>query len=431
MERVNGEDWVDIGVGKRGFRDRNDDAGVAGTEITADFLNDVQEEVSAIIELADGLLNGATRNQAAEAIRSQAMNVRANLGSADALAITLAPAPGSLAAIQGMPIRIKTGAAVNGGAATLAVNAIAPAAIVTWSLQPLARGDLPKNSIIEVIPLGTQFVLVGPVYSEFRRRLTGDMTVWVRADGNDANDGSANTAGSAFQTVLGAWNQVRNYDTGGFVITIRIGQAGDYVGIFMGAGPANVRLLGAGSATNLECPAGQAYCILSAVQNLTIENIQVKATYTAAAQSVEAMVWAFAGSNVTCKDVLYWAAVAGRANLVDIYIEGSATVTQIGAPYLVGVGRKAHVYGSGRYTNSDGVNAVIYTSTGTITYSAGFCVMNSGGLALWTLADFTAVVATGPRYSATYGGRIFVYGAGGSFLPGSSAGSADSSSFYG
>lgn len=49
MDRINGADTVDIGSGRRGFRDENLVAGVTGTEVTADFLNAIQEEIIKIV----------------------------------------------------------------------------------------------------------------------------------------------------------------------------------------------------------------------------------------------------------------------------------------------------------------------------------------------------------------------------------------------
>lgn len=50
MDRVNGLDWVDIGGGLRGFRSQNKLAGVTGTEVTAVWLNNAQEELLKVIE---------------------------------------------------------------------------------------------------------------------------------------------------------------------------------------------------------------------------------------------------------------------------------------------------------------------------------------------------------------------------------------------
>ncbi|MDD9910174.1 MAG: hypothetical protein OXR62_10830 [Ahrensia sp.] len=57
MHRVNGAHTVDIGAGKDGFRDRNTAAGVPGTELTASWHNDVQENIAHVIEEAGIALN--------------------------------------------------------------------------------------------------------------------------------------------------------------------------------------------------------------------------------------------------------------------------------------------------------------------------------------------------------------------------------------
>ncbi|MDZ7926153.1 MAG: DUF2793 domain-containing protein [Agrobacterium sp.] len=49
MDRINGADTIDIGGGRRGFRDENLIAGTPGTEVTALFLNMVQEEILRVI----------------------------------------------------------------------------------------------------------------------------------------------------------------------------------------------------------------------------------------------------------------------------------------------------------------------------------------------------------------------------------------------
>ncbi|ANM05218.1 hypothetical protein AMC78_CH03149 [Rhizobium phaseoli] len=52
MDRVNGAGTIDIGGGRRGFRDENLGAGVEGTELTALYLNMVQEEIMKVCAMA-------------------------------------------------------------------------------------------------------------------------------------------------------------------------------------------------------------------------------------------------------------------------------------------------------------------------------------------------------------------------------------------
>lgn len=49
MDRINGADTIDIGGGRRGFRDENLVAGAAGTEVTALWLNMTQEEILKVV----------------------------------------------------------------------------------------------------------------------------------------------------------------------------------------------------------------------------------------------------------------------------------------------------------------------------------------------------------------------------------------------
>ncbi|NVM42062.1 DUF2793 domain-containing protein, partial [Ochrobactrum intermedium] len=70
MDRVNGNDWVDIGGGRRGFRSQNAAAGVPGTEVTDKILNDWQEEICAVIENSGFVLDPENQQQLWEALQS-------------------------------------------------------------------------------------------------------------------------------------------------------------------------------------------------------------------------------------------------------------------------------------------------------------------------------------------------------------------------
>lgn len=64
---------VDLfGVGRHGFRDGNLAIGLAPTDLNADWFNQVQEEIAAVIEAAGLTLSGANRAQLLEAINLRA-----------------------------------------------------------------------------------------------------------------------------------------------------------------------------------------------------------------------------------------------------------------------------------------------------------------------------------------------------------------------
>lgn len=70
MDRVNGANTVDIGDGRRGFRSQNASAGIAGTEVTDKILNDLQEEICAVIEKSGFELNSGNQQQLWEALQA-------------------------------------------------------------------------------------------------------------------------------------------------------------------------------------------------------------------------------------------------------------------------------------------------------------------------------------------------------------------------
>ena len=97
------------------------------------------------------------------AVQSGASNFSIAGGTANALTVTLSPAPTSLP--TGMKIQIQT-TATNTGAATLNVNGLGVAQITTADGDPLNAGDIPNNSIITVVRYGTIWRLASVSYGE-------------------------------------------------------------------------------------------------------------------------------------------------------------------------------------------------------------------------------------------------------------------------
>lgn len=119
-----------------------------------------QTEFDAVISKSGLTASNADLTQLAQAVRSQALNYRVAGGTANALTVTLDPAPASLAALTGTPIRIKI-AATNTGAATLNVNGLGAKPLTRPSGAPVIAGDMAAGQIIEVIYNGLSFQLTG------------------------------------------------------------------------------------------------------------------------------------------------------------------------------------------------------------------------------------------------------------------------------
>lgn len=157
MDRVNGADYVDIGSGRRGFRDEDLGSGLVGTEVTADWLNGQQEEIMTLIEAA-GFVGDATKwNLLFKAVRSQAFNYYQDTGAANAVVITPAVPFESLAKLVGVPLRIKKGVGTNTGAVTCNVSGLGPIAVKTKTAADLVANAWPGAAIDTVIYNGTFF----------------------------------------------------------------------------------------------------------------------------------------------------------------------------------------------------------------------------------------------------------------------------------
>lgn len=69
MQRITGATAIDIGGGKLGFVDEDLAGGIEGTDVSAAWLNSVQEEISLAIEAAGLTLNGSDPTQLSVTIR--------------------------------------------------------------------------------------------------------------------------------------------------------------------------------------------------------------------------------------------------------------------------------------------------------------------------------------------------------------------------
>lgn len=107
-------------------------------------------------------------------LQQQQGNAGTDSGTANALVVTLSPAPASLAAMADAPIRILKSGAANTGAATLALNGFTATPIVWGDGSALGAGDLPAGSLFTVLYDGTtNFVMqsvpfLPPMFSDIQ-----------------------------------------------------------------------------------------------------------------------------------------------------------------------------------------------------------------------------------------------------------------------
>lgn len=166
MDRIAGTYAIDIGGGKFGFRDENLPLGLVGTDVTALWLNQVQEEILATIEAAGFAGSNADWKQLVKAIRSQRTNYFEAAGTANAITIAPALTFSSLAELVGVPLRIKASLANTAAAVTIKVNDLAAVNCKRQDGSNLAANDWRANVINTVVYNGAEFRILGPSFGE-------------------------------------------------------------------------------------------------------------------------------------------------------------------------------------------------------------------------------------------------------------------------
>ncbi|WP_199091548.1 hypothetical protein [Bosea sp. ASV33] len=340
-------------------------------------------------------------------------------GTSSAMVVTLSPA---LATHRvGLMLRIvptaanDPGATLNAGPGALPIKRLDGSAV--------ARGDLPGGVPSTLLCIGTAWVLAGIAYSEIPRQVTGNLTFYVRTDGNDNNDGSADTAAKAFATPQGAVNYItRTFAAGTSTATISIA-AGTYPGVAVQWTPLPLQFLGTGAGLstiiNNTSTAGAALVVQSG--RASAQNIQFNNSTTAFC------VWAFgSGAAVTLISCGY-----GNS------LNGSVAATFGGSVILYGSG---HVINNTSnkprflFAESNGVLAVdtdalvTFTLVGNPGFTSAFITVAGSSSAAMVNARFSGS-GRGLRYLVSRTSNINTAGGGANFFPGDTAGSADATSY--
>jgi len=260
-----------------------------------------------------------------------------------------------------------------------------------------------------------------------RELLTAARNYYVRTDGSDSNTGLANSAGSAFLTIQKAVDTAAAFDNNNFDITIMVG-SGTYAAGFVlrehvGGGTIHVRGVNADqtstviSVTNGSC-----------IQGTETRFSKYKASYlklqTTGSSGYPILLEG--GKNYLTIDQINFGA-AGRTH---IYVASGSLLNARAATYTISgaVDSGWHVECVDQATFLGLLCNV--TLTGTPSFgSGGYARAARNSLAQFHASTFTGS-ATGQRYSTDTGSGIFVNGAGASYLPGSTAGSATTPGWY-
>lgn len=441
MDRINGAGFIDLGGGKNGFRDENLATGVEGTEVTATWLNNIQEELMGMIEGAGLVPSAANAGQILRAIRGGKLNYAAYGGTGSALTLTL---PGLVVYENGLVVTGRIPAATN-TPLTLNVNGlgakpctVAPGLAVPSSL--FAIGDVASFCYMDgefrlmspPAPASSAETIAGLLAGKYvtpaglRSLLntifsTAVVLLYVRTDGNDANDGSANTAGAAFATIQGAINYAygkfgtsRSYD-------VRLGNAGTYAAPNSYPRQCDLSITGdlANPANYVIATGASQFGILAGAWSVGVYGVTIRGDNTNAK-----LVEAYAGGYISLQNVRFTGTVipslAIRASAGSyVEIRGTLVFACSGAYACVAI--------QGGF--------IAFTSTAVVSYSGSpaYTLANmaaiDGGV-IWAQAGGFTGTATGQRYAVSTNGVIQTGGGGINLFPGSVAGATQNGGQY-
>lgn len=340
-------------------------------------------------------------------------------GTANVLTATLAPLP--MALVPGMMIRLKI-ATTNTGAATLNVNGLGAKPISTLKGNPLGFGDLPGGSVVSMIYTGTAWTIAGLTYSEVPQLYSQDFTLYVRTDGNDNNDGSANTAAAAFKTIDAAlaYGLNRFFIVAGKSLIIQLGIPGTYAPpntytvssspIIIRGDPANIAgyiLSGAG-------PAGGGSAVISPYNStLTLSGVNVH--------------------NTGSINVTFTAGNGYKLSLNNVIASGTGTPSAVFRPVeggRISIGSNVTISQSATQLFSISGGAITLnanlTISGTPTYTTTIDARYMGTFERSAVTMPVIVgLANGQRFYVGTNSVINTYGGGNVFFPGTTAGTTD------
>jgi hypothetical protein len=381
------------------------------------------DELCAVATLSGMALSEADSQQTFKALRSQRGNFVSppNIGgTATAIVLTPSPAFGSLSDLIGVPLRFLA-VATNTGAQTANVNGLGAVSITRQSGGALAARDIIQGAPIEIMYDGTAFRLCHPGAQEYALNIPA-ATLFVRTDGNDANDGSANTAGAAFATINAAIAAAsQRFSLAGRSLVIQLGNTGTYAPMLVQGVAGNITIVGNVSAPGSYIISGVVPAFISGA-NVLLQGLTL--------------------SNSATTNSSLEAAYGGFVTLDRVVLTGVASSNTATAHLLSTAGGSITIAGAVTISSSHGAafsarGGVITIQSGTtVTFSGGpafalaTAAARGSGSAIYAQGSTLTGAATGTRYSVVVNGSIDVNGAGANFFPGSVAGVASTGGQY-
>ncbi|AVT76647.1 hypothetical protein RPPS3_25840 [Rhodopseudomonas palustris] len=420
-----------------------------GTELEASFFNgiiaalrslarangatlaDSSDKIVAEVGTDDDLLTKAVQNL----IQRGLTNYVVAAGTAAAMVATLQPALKEYRA--GFHCWVKASAAPT-GSTTVNFNGLGAKLILNQDGSAIVAGQWSMNASLLLFYNGTYFELKSLHNSAGPMTLTAPRDYYVNAStGSDSNDGL--TLGAAFQTLQKVANVASNFILNGYTITVHIAP-GTYAPVTLpplaGGGVAGGLVKFVGDVTtpaNVLISASQGPAVTSGGKGYLLSGVKVasaanNATTGAHGSGITAQGSASEISLVNVEYGFCYFAHKEAAYGGTIYVLGTEALA--GAFETIsggaGVGGHEYAYRAGRIFHSGSASLSI-SSAVAIGY---FANSQTQGMIVTGFSSITgAGNMTGQKYYVSAGAVIDVGGAGGSYLPGTTAG-VNSGGYY-
>lgn len=411
-----------------------------GTDISAEWANELVGNLRSFLRANGNKLDGVTKiisedhsdamilNAALHLIQRGRTNYAVDTGTQNALAVTLNPAPAEL--LDGMRITVKP-LFDSTGACTLVVNGGTALNIVDFNgatPTPRAlRAGRPRQ--LEYIS-GTWQLVAN--YAQSLVPVGATATIWVRTDGNDNNDGSANDSSHAVQTLTAGLSQAALRAVGG-TINVRLGVGGTYPAPAAGAVPSilgTLNIIGDTSGTAQDsyiiqgAGAANGGSLIIAGLKASISGVKIDnnsstgACHTLVAQN---------NSSVSLDHVTLNYSGVGGDTLSHLFYGGNSQVS-LGAGCKIAGSKGFMFWGQTNGSLYMGPTCNLVVSGGP-TFTTTLLLILQSSVYVESGASISGS-ATGKRYDLRTLSGVVANGAGASFFPGTVSGTADTSSSY-
>lgn len=245
-----------------------------------------------------------------------------------------------------------------------------------------------------------------------RTQLVANATYYVRTDGSDSNNGSANTSGSAFLTIQKAIDVVSALDINIYSVTINVAD-----GTYTGTNTVKSAWLGSGTVSIIGNVTTPANVIIDPASGNAIR-VQNGGTLTVSGMEVRGGVGLSAGRY---SSLIMGASMRfGGSSAYQVYADGG--YINMASSYTISGGGLSHLQVESG--GSIDCSSRTVTITGPPTFSLAFVSANGPGTRATVISNTYSGSANGPRFAAQQGGFISVGNvAPNTYLPGSSNGS--------